>query len=63
MSLSVIVICRNNETTLRRCLESVSWAGEIVVLDSGSSDRSLEIARELATTVRQTPDWPGHGPQ
>ena len=63
MSLSVIVICRNNEATLRRCLESVRWAGEIVVLDSGSSDRSVEIARELATTVRQTPDWPGHGPQ
>jgi len=63
MSLSVIVICRNNEATIRRCLESVAWANEIVVLDSGSTDRTLEICRGLATKVQQTADWPGHGPQ
>lgn len=63
MSLSVIVICRNNEATIRRCLESVAWAGELVVVDSGSTDRTLEIARELATRLHQTADWPGHGPQ
>ena len=34
-----------------------------MVLDSGSTDGTLEVARELATTVRQTADWPGHGPQ
>ena len=63
MSLSVIVICGNNIATIRRCLESVAWADEIVVVDSGSKDGTLEIARELATKVRQTADWPGHGPQ
>ena len=63
MSLSVIVICRNNEATIRRCLESVAWAGELVVVDSGSTDRTMEIARELATKLHQTADWPGHGPQ
>lgn len=63
MSLSVIVICRNNKGTIRRCLESVAWAGEIVVLDAGSNDGTLEICRELTTRVHQTADWPGHGPQ
>ena len=63
MSLSAIVICGNNVATIRRCLESVAWAEEIVVVDSGSTDGSFAIARELATKVRQTTDWPGHGPQ
>jgi len=63
MSLSVIVICGNNEATIRRCLESVAWADEVVILNSGCSDRTLEICRELATQVHQTADWPGHGPQ
>ena len=63
MSLSVIVICGNNVATIRRCLESVTWADEIVVLDSGSTDGSFEVARELATVAQRTTDWPGHGPQ
>jgi len=63
VTLSVIVIARNNEATLRRCLESVAWAGEIVVVDSGSTDRTMEIAREFTANVHQTPDFPGHGPQ
>ena len=63
MSLSVIIIARNNEPTMRRCLQSVAWADEIVVLDSGSSDRTMEISREFTRHVYQTPDFPGHGPQ
>ena len=63
MTLSAIIIARNNEATLRRCLESVAWAGEIVVVDSGSTDRTMEIAREFTANVHQTPDFPGHGPQ
>jgi glycosyltransferase involved in cell wall biosynthesis len=63
MSLSVIVICGNNVATIRRCLESVAWAGEIVVVDSGSKDGTFDIVRELATRFQQTGDWPGHGPQ
>jgi glycosyltransferase involved in cell wall biosynthesis len=56
MSLSVIIIARNNEPTMRRCLESVAWAGEIVVLDSGSTDRTVEISRDFTGNVHQTPD-------
>lgn len=63
MKVSAIIITKNAEPTLRRCLESVRWADEIVVVDSGSTDRTLEICRELGATLHQTPDWPGHGPQ
>jgi glycosyltransferase involved in cell wall biosynthesis len=63
MTISVIVIAKNSEATIRRCLESVAWADEIVLVDSGSTDRTAEIGRELGARVHQTPDWPGHGPQ
>jgi glycosyltransferase involved in cell wall biosynthesis len=44
--LSVIIITNNEEENLPRCLKSVSFADEIILNDSGSSDRTLEIARE-----------------
>jgi glycosyltransferase involved in cell wall biosynthesis len=63
MSLSVIIIAKNAEATIRRCLESIAWADEIVVVESGSSDRTAEVARALGAKVHQTGDWPGFGPQ
>ncbi len=63
MKLSVIIIARNAEPVLRRCLESVAWASEIVVVESGSTDRTAEIAREYTAHVHQTPDFPGFGAQ
>lgn len=63
MSLSVIVITRNAGETLKRCLESVRWAGEIVVLDSGSTDDTVAIARGFTDKVETTADWPGFGVQ
>jgi glycosyltransferase involved in cell wall biosynthesis len=63
VTLSVIIITRNNENTIRRCVESVAWADEIIVVDSGSTDRTLEICREFTPKVSQTSDFPGHGPQ
>jgi glycosyltransferase involved in cell wall biosynthesis len=63
MTLSVTIIACNSEATMRRCLQSVAWADEIVVVDSGSTDGTLDIAREFNAVVRQTPDFPGHGPQ
>jgi len=63
MSLSVIVITKDEEAAIRRCLESVSWADEIVVVDSGSVDRTVEICREFGAKVQVTADWPGFGVQ
>lgn len=62
MTLSVIVITFNEEAVIRRCLESVRFADEIVVVDSGSRDRTREICRELGAKVVEH-DWPGPGPQ
>lgn len=63
MSLSVIIITKNEEAVIRRCLESVAWADEVLVVDWDSNDRTVEISRELGAQVHQTPDWPGFGPQ
>lgn len=62
-TLSVVVITKNEESDLPRCLRSVWFADEIVVLDSGSTDRTVEIAREFTDKVFVSDDWPGFGPQ
>jgi glycosyltransferase involved in cell wall biosynthesis len=61
--LSVILIAKNEAANIRACLESVAWANEIVVVDSGSTDETVEIAREFTGKVYLHPDWPGFGPQ
>ena len=62
--LSLIVITRNEEAALERCLRSAAGlADEIVVVDSGSTDRTLEIARSCGAKILQPDDWPGFGPQ
>jgi glycosyltransferase involved in cell wall biosynthesis len=63
VKLSVIVITKNEEAMLARCLQSVRFADEIVVVDSGSTDRTVDIARECGARVVVTEDWPGFGPQ
>ena len=63
MSLSVILITKNEEANLKDCLESVSFADEIIVVDSQSSDKTQEIARSVGAKLEITPDWPGFGPQ
>ncbi|NNM83011.1 MAG: glycosyltransferase family 2 protein, partial [Burkholderiales bacterium] len=62
MSISVIVIAKNEAHAITKCLESVSWADEIVVVDSGSTDGTVEICEEHGAKVTVT-DWPGFGPQ
>lgn len=62
-SLTLIVITKNEEGQIARCLNSVPFANQKVVVDSGSSDRTVEIARGLGAQVVQTSDWPGFGPQ
>lgn len=62
LSLSVAIITKNEEEKLPRCLKSVSFADEIVVVDSGSSDRTVEIAKGFGCRVF-VEDWKGYGPQ
>ena len=62
-SLSVIIITRNESANIGECIASVSFADEIVVVDSGSTDDTREIARSLGAKVTLTEDWPGFGPQ
>lgn len=60
--LSVIIIAKNEGSNIRRCLESVRWADEIILLDSGSTDNTLSIAREYTDKIIVT-DWQGYGIQ
>lgn len=61
-TLSVVIITLNEEANIGPCLESVSWADEIVVLDSGSEDRTLDICREYTDKVFSRP-WAGYAAQ
>ena len=61
--LSVAIIACNEAHRIARCLQSVSFADQIVVLDSGSTDDTVAIARGQGADVEVTPDWPGFGPQ
>jgi len=63
MRVSAIIITKNAGATLRRCLDSLQWTDQIVVVDSGSADDTVAIARALGAEVHQTADWPGYGPQ
>lgn len=60
--LSLVVITRNAEKYLERCLRSVPFAGDVVVLDSGSTDRTREIAENCAARFI-VEEWRGYGPQ
>ena len=62
LALSVIVIVKDAEIDIQRCLESVKWADEIIILDSGSQDNTLEICRQYTQNIFST-DWPGFGVQ
>lgn len=61
--LSAVVITLNEERSLPRTLDSVSWCDEIVVLDSGSSDRTVEIAQSYPNCRVVTQPFLGYGLQ
>lgn len=60
--LSVTVITLNEEKEIGGCLESVAWADEIVVVDSGSADRTVEIAGKYTDKIF-CHAWPGYAAQ
>lgn len=60
--LSVAILACNEAANLRRTLQSVAWADELVLVDSGSTDGTLDIAREFNCKIFSEP-WKGYGPQ
>jgi glycosyltransferase involved in cell wall biosynthesis len=60
--LSVIIITKNEAQHIGRCLDSIRWADEIIVLDSGSTDNTVELCMAYTDKVFVT-DWPGFGLQ
>ena len=58
--LSVIVITRNEERNIVECLKNVSWANDIIIVDSQSTDQTVALAREYARTILVT-EWKGYG--
>lgn len=61
--LSVIIITKNEEDAISNCLASVRWADEIIVVDSGSTDKTVEICKSHGAKILITEDWHGFGCQ
>jgi len=62
VKISACIITLNEAEHIRAACESVAWADEVVVVDSGSTDRTQEIARECGARVIERP-WPGFAAQ
>ncbi len=59
--ISAVIITKNEEHNIRRCLKSISWADEVVVLDTGSEDRTKAICEEMGARIYDS-EWLGFGP-
>ena len=62
LPISVFIVCFNEELNIRRVLKSCSDMAEIVVVDSGSTDRTVDIAKEYTSKVFFN-EWPGYAKQ
>ncbi|OFZ13586.1 MAG: hypothetical protein A2Z20_04710 [Bdellovibrionales bacterium RBG_16_40_8] len=60
--ISLVIITLNEEKNIERCIRSVPFATEVVVLDSGSQDKTIDIARRLGARVFVEP-WRGYAKQ
>ena len=61
--LSVVIITKNEAHAIMDCLRSVAWATEIIVVDSGSTDETVNICNKFGAKVTITEHWPGFGRQ
>ena len=62
-SLSVVLIVRDEAANLAQTLPTLDWCDEIVVVDAGSTDTTVEIAKKYTTKIYSYPDWQGFGIQ
>ncbi len=62
MGVSVLILTKNEEINIERCLDSLSWSDDIVVFDSFSDDRTVELAEQLGARViqRKFDNWSAH---
>lgn len=62
-SLSVIIITHNAAQHIENCLKSIEWADEIIIVDSGSEDETVNLCRQYTSLVYAYTDWQGFGIQ
>lgn len=62
-TISAVLIVKNEEKKLSDCLRSLHWVDEIIVLDSGSSDNTRQIAESFSAKFFVDTDWQGFGVQ
>jgi len=60
--ISAIIITKNEESDIKRCLDSIKWADEIIIVDSVSTDRTVETAKNFGAKVF-VKKWEGYGAQ
>lgn len=62
-TVSCILIVRDEERNIRACLSTLAWADEIIVVDSGSTDRTPEVCKAHPKVKFFDRPWKGFGPQ
>lgn len=57
--LSAVILTKNEENNIKRCLESLSFTDEIIVVDSGSTDKTIEIVQTFKDVIIIETEWKG----
>ena len=63
VKISIGILAMNEEGRIADCVRSASFADQVIVVDSGSSDRTRDIAASVGAEVHQYPDWRGFAEQ